>query len=92
MSKAPTIDQIRDSIDSGATGEKHNFPDPATAPLGTDAEAGGNPPNQADLVIEAEAQVNYHHEAPRNGVLIYFALIALAAVLIVTVEILALRT
>jgi hypothetical protein len=36
-----TGEQLRDQIDSGRTGEKVGFPDPATVPLGTDAEAGG---------------------------------------------------
>jgi hypothetical protein len=34
-------EQLRAEIDSGRTGEKVGFPDPAAAPLGTDAEAGG---------------------------------------------------
>lgn len=34
-------EQLRSDIDSGKTGEKIGFPDPATAPLGTDDEAGG---------------------------------------------------
>ena len=36
-------EQLRSDIDSGKTGEKVGFPDPATAPLGTDDEAGGAP-------------------------------------------------
>ena len=38
-----TGEQLRDQIDSGRTGEKVGYPDPAAAPLGTDAEAGGTP-------------------------------------------------
>ncbi|NGP18410.1 hypothetical protein [Devosia aurantiaca] len=34
-------EQLRADIDSGKTGEKVGYPDPATAPLGTDDEAGG---------------------------------------------------
>lgn len=33
--------QLRAEIDSGRTGEKVGFPDPAAAPMETDAEAGG---------------------------------------------------
>jgi hypothetical protein len=33
--------QARAAIDRGETGDKIAHPDPATAPLGTDAEAGG---------------------------------------------------
>lgn len=36
--------RLRDDIDSGSTGEKVAFSDPAAAPLGTDAEAGGAAP------------------------------------------------
>lgn len=92
MSKVPTTDQIRDAIDSGKTGEKLDFPDPAVAPLGTDAEAGGNPPTQVERGIEAEAQVDYRHAAPMNGLAIYLALIAGVMSLIVIIAILAQRT
>jgi hypothetical protein len=34
-------DQLRHKIDSGETGDKVRWMDPAIAPLGTDAEAGG---------------------------------------------------
>lgn len=34
-------EQLRADIDSGRTGDKVDFPDPAAAPLATDAEAGG---------------------------------------------------
>jgi hypothetical protein len=34
-------DTQRKAIDAGRTGDKVPFPDPAAAPLGTDAEAGG---------------------------------------------------
>ncbi len=36
-------EQLRADIDSGKTGEKVAFPDPATVPLAADAEAGGVP-------------------------------------------------
>jgi hypothetical protein len=42
-----TTDQLRDDIDRGRTGDKVAFPDPAAAPLGTDAEAAGTPPDAA---------------------------------------------
>jgi hypothetical protein len=35
--------RARAAIDRGETGDKIAHPDPATAPLGTDAEAGGAP-------------------------------------------------
>lgn len=46
---APNADMLRDDIDRGKTGDKVNVSDPAAAPLGTDAEAGGNPPTREQL-------------------------------------------
>jgi hypothetical protein len=42
MVKMVTGEQLRADIDAGRTGDKVAFPDPAVAPLGTDAEAGGH--------------------------------------------------
>ncbi len=55
MTQVPTADQIRSAIDSGATGEKVGYHDPAAAPLGTDAEAGGHPPTRTERAMEANA-------------------------------------
>jgi hypothetical protein len=41
---ARNADQLREQIDRGQTGDKVDFPDPAAAPLGTDDEAAGRPP------------------------------------------------
>lgn len=43
-------DQLRADIDAGRTGDKVDFLDPAAAPLGTDAEAGGTPTPQVSKV------------------------------------------
>jgi hypothetical protein len=43
--------QLRDDIDSGRTGDKVAHSDPAAAPLGTDAEAGGAPPTAEEVAI-----------------------------------------
>lgn len=43
MSTPENTSRQRHDIDSGKTGDKVDFPDPAAAPLGTDAEAGGEP-------------------------------------------------
>ena len=40
----PTTDQLRNVIDRGEAADKVNASDPAAAPLGTDAEAGGQAP------------------------------------------------
>ena len=61
--KTPTIDQLRKEIDRGQTGDKAPGVDPAAAPLGTDDEAGGNPPTAEQRAMEAEAQ---RHEDPKR--------------------------
>jgi hypothetical protein len=54
----PNADQLRHEIDSGRTGDKIDFPDPAAAPLGTDSEAGGTPPSplQVRTAVHAETR------------------------------------
>lgn len=47
MSRSPTTDQLRASIDRGAQGDKVDWPDPAAVPLGADEEAGGQSPDDA---------------------------------------------
>lgn len=49
--EAPTAAQLREDIDSGEAGDKAGFPDPSAAPLGTDAEAGGNAATREELKI-----------------------------------------
>lgn len=44
-----TTSELRKDIDRGKTDDKVAYPDPAAAPLGTDAEAGGNPPRPAEI-------------------------------------------
>jgi hypothetical protein len=51
-----TAAALRGQIDRGETGDKVAFPDPAAAPLGTDAEAGGTPPSRAELALDAQRQ------------------------------------
>ena len=53
---APTAAQLRDDIDSGKAGDKAGFPDPSAAPLGTDAEAGGNAATREELKIARRAE------------------------------------
>ena len=47
-------DQVRHAIDTGATGEKVGASDPAAAPLGTDAEAGGHPAQPAPEIAPGQ--------------------------------------
>ena len=46
--------RLRQAIDSGTTGDKVNYPDPAAAPLGTDDEAAGTTPALTEREIDAE--------------------------------------
>lgn len=52
----PTAERLRRDIDSGETGEKVPYPDPAAAPLGADDEAGGAPPTALQRQMEASAR------------------------------------
>jgi hypothetical protein len=45
MLNKSTVEQLRDDIDHGRTGDKVDWPDPAAAPLGADEEAAGVPPD-----------------------------------------------
>ena len=68
MSSAPhNVDQLRQRIDSGETGEKVGFPDPAAAPLGTDAEAGGTPPTRQELAMDAASAPRRHRPSRLAG-------------------------
>ena len=64
----PNSDMLRHDIDRGKTGDKIGVPDPAAAPLGTDDEAGGNPPTEEQLRIAREAETRRpdEKEASRN--------------------------
>jgi hypothetical protein len=88
--KTPTTDQLRSAIDSGSTGEKVNFPDPAAAPLGTDAEAAGQPPTAAERRTEARSRPRAPHHEQDRGLVYYIGLVCLAYVLILTVAVVAL--
>ncbi|WP_363349844.1 hypothetical protein [Methylocystis echinoides] len=50
---APTSDALRIRIDRGLAGDKVANPDPAAAPLGTDAEAAGAPPSEQERDMAA---------------------------------------
>ncbi len=89
MEQAPTTDQLRHAIDSGATGEKVPFPDPAAAPLGTDAEAGGTPPTPRERLLELKARSRHAPVTPLNGPAIYVGLVALVGAAMLGVAILA---
>ena len=61
MSDVRNVDEFRSKIDSGQTGDKMPWSDPAAAPLGTDDEAAGTPPTRAQVALA------YRQEAGRPG-------------------------
>lgn len=58
-----TVDELRSAIDREGQGDKVDYPDPAAAPLGTDAEAGGHPPTPDELALEPVE----NKQRPRKG-------------------------
>lgn len=55
--RPPTSDRLRKDIDRGRAGDKVDHPDPAAAPLGTDAEAGGTPPSGEERARAHDAEI-----------------------------------
>jgi hypothetical protein len=62
-----TVDDLREDIDRGLTGEKVAGSDPAAAPLGTDAEAAGTPPTRREFDLEARSRPAAPPPEPRGG-------------------------
>jgi hypothetical protein len=89
----PTTDQLRDRIDKGLTGEKIAMPDPATVPLGTDAEAGGNPPTPSERKLEAAATPSEPRESRGTapGSVVYLLLVSCLALAVIAIVLLAAR-
>ncbi|GLQ57257.1 hypothetical protein [Devosia nitrariae] len=90
--RTPTTDQLRSAIDSESTGEKVNFPDPAAAPLGTDAEAAGEPPTATERQAEVRSRPRASGPEQDRGMLYYLGLVGMAYVLMLGVGVLALMT
>jgi hypothetical protein len=67
MPKMVTGEQLRADIDAGRTGDKVAFPDPATAPLGTDAEAGG----QTTLFPSERRRTGHRRDRKWGGLAFY---------------------
>jgi hypothetical protein len=76
MPQETNWDRLRKDIDSGRTGDKVDFPDPAAAPLGTDSEAAGTPTDAAALA-RAHAYETRRQVTPKqdHGATLYVALI-----------------
>lgn len=83
MTKEPrTTDRIRSDIDSGRTGEKVDFPDPAAAPLGSDAEAAGAPPTQMQRRMDARARSWFPDDLEFPGFALYAVFAGTAMILV----------
>lgn len=86
----PTMERLRADIDTGRTGEKVRYSDPAAVPLGADDEAAGHPPDSGQRRQEAASR-RIASAPPREhwgGLMLYallivgIGLIALAAFLL----------
>jgi hypothetical protein len=62
-----TTSQLRDDIDSGRTGDKIAWPDPAAAPLGTDEEAAGTPLHPTAILAARRSERAPHSPATRDA-------------------------
>jgi hypothetical protein len=63
-----TVDKLRTDIDSGRTGDKVPAFDPAAAPLGTDDEAAGFPPQPEAIALAYRHETSRPHEIqPQRG-------------------------
>lgn len=62
--RGSTSDQLRHDINSGLTGDKVNYFDPAAAPLGTDEEAAGTPPTPEEVHQARMAERSPPMESP----------------------------
>jgi uncharacterized protein HemX len=77
-----TIAQLRDDIDAGRTGDKVDWPDPAAAPLGTDEEAAGTPPEASAVETALRLELSRSSKSiAQRGVGAGWLLIAFAVAL-----------
>lgn len=85
MGTPDNTSRLRRDIDSGRTGDKVDFPDPAAAPLGTDAEAGGDRPESASTAAEpapVSPPARQGMRRDRLGVIVYASVAGVVAVAI----------
>lgn len=79
-----TAERLRHDIDSGRTRDKVSGPDPAAAPLGTDAEAAGTPTPFEEIARDRSMTAD---APPRNnedgGKGLYIAALAVIALIFV---------
>ena len=61
-------DELRHEIDSGRTGDKVAYPDPAAAPLGTDDEAAGYRPSTSAVTRALHDETDHADNAATGDV------------------------
>jgi hypothetical protein len=64
--KGGSTEQLRRDIDSGRTGDKVDWPDPAMAPLETDDEAAGTPPPRERVRLARRHELSRGPKVPIN--------------------------
>jgi len=81
-----TAEPLRHDIDRGRTGDKIAWPDPASAPLGTDEEAAGTPlgEHQVEAARRAERR-GFSRPQPDAGLGYAWILVGLIAMLFLAV-------
>ena len=74
----PTTDRLRHDITRGRAGDKVAHPDPAAAPLGTDDEAAGTPPQPREIRLARRYEIKrgVGGDESDHGVTIYVAVVA----------------
>lgn len=90
MQHPGNTDALRHDIDTGRTGDKVDFVDPAAAPLGTDAEAGGTSPTARELSRETVAPAAPGRGMERDGAGVLAYVMAAGAAFIAILGIVAL--
>lgn len=91
----PNTAQLKHDIDSGATGDKVELPDPGAAPLGTCDEAAGTPPTAERVAIARQNETSerwafgkkagYPHHRGNGALYGFVGLIAAVAVVVLGV-------
>jgi hypothetical protein len=82
MAPDDTTAQLKGDIDAGRTGDKVAAPDPAMAPLGTDDEAAGTPPQPEAIALARRLEsARPHEDDPPPGLGHAWILIAFIVVL-----------
>jgi hypothetical protein len=78
-----TVEQLRSAVDSGRTGDKVAWPDPAAAPLGSDDEAAGTPVSRAAVAMAQQAERSGPVETPQARSGLGHAWILVAVIILV---------